>query len=277
MDVRVGLGRKLSTEKLMLLNCGVGEDSWESLGLQGDPTSPSWKRSVLSVHWKDWCWSWNSSTLATWCEELTHWKRPWWWEELGAGGEGDDRGWDGWMASPTRWAWVWVNSGDLWWTGRPGVLRFMGSQRVGHNWATELNWTEKQYRHSGKCGLESPSLLWQNYWRESEETYVPASVSAAEEAVGPRESPFSCGGQLLCLLNKEVGLWLVASKLHPSEPNDCRHGPSTEQKEGETVPGSCLLICSDLTTSASHTVILSEPGGKRGIKSSGMLENHWSL
>ena len=51
-------------------------------------------------------------------------------------------GWNGWMASPTRWTWVWVNSGSWWWTGRPGVLRFMGSQRVGHNWATELNWTE---------------------------------------------------------------------------------------------------------------------------------------
>ena len=67
------------------------------------------------------------------------WKRLWCWEGLGAGGEGDDRGWDGWMASPTQWTWIWVNSGS-WWTGRPGVLRFMGSQRVGHDWATELNW-----------------------------------------------------------------------------------------------------------------------------------------
>ena len=81
------------------------------------------------------------STLATSCEELTHWKRLWCWEGLGAGGEGDDRGWDGWMASPTRWTWVWVNSGSWWWTGRPGVLRFMGLQRVGRDWATELNWT----------------------------------------------------------------------------------------------------------------------------------------
>ena len=56
----------------MLLNCGVGEDSWKSLGLQGDSTSPSWRKSVLNVYWKDWCWSWNSNTLATWCEELTH-------------------------------------------------------------------------------------------------------------------------------------------------------------------------------------------------------------
>ena len=95
-----------------------------------------------SVFWKEWCWSWNSSTLAISCEELTHWKRFWSWEGLGAGGKGDNRGWDGWMASLTRWTWVWVNSGSWWWTGRPGVLQFMGSQRVGHDWATELNWTE---------------------------------------------------------------------------------------------------------------------------------------
>ena len=71
-DMRVVLWRKLSTEELMLLNCGVGEDSWESLGLPGDPSSPFWRRSVLGVLWKDWCWSWNSNTLATWCKELTH-------------------------------------------------------------------------------------------------------------------------------------------------------------------------------------------------------------
>ena len=77
-------------------------------------------------------------TLATWCEELTNWKRPWCWERLKAGGEGDDRGWDGWMASPTRWTWVWVSPGSWWWTGKPGVLRSMGSQSVDHDWATEL-------------------------------------------------------------------------------------------------------------------------------------------
>ena len=125
----------------MLLNCDDGEDSWESLGLQGDPTSPFWRRSVLGVHWKEWCWSWNSCTLAIWCEELTHLKRPWCWETLRIG-EGGNRRWDGWMASWTQWTWVWINSRSWWWTGRPGVLQSMGSQRVGHNWATELNWTE---------------------------------------------------------------------------------------------------------------------------------------
>ena len=98
------------------------------------------KKSVLNIYWKDWCWSWNYNTLVTRCEELTHLKRPWCWERLKAGGEGDNRGWDGWMASPTQWTWGWVDSGSWWWTGRPCVLQFMGSQRVGHDWATELNW-----------------------------------------------------------------------------------------------------------------------------------------
>ena len=145
-NVFVNCDLTYKTEELILLNCGAGEDSWESLGLQGDPTSPSQKRPVLGVHWKDWCWGWNSNTLATSWEELTHWKRPWCSEGLGAGGKGDDRGWDGWMASSTRSTWVWVNSGSWWWTGRPGVLWFMGLQRVGHDWATELNWTERIYR-----------------------------------------------------------------------------------------------------------------------------------
>ena len=94
----------------MLLNCGVGEDSWGSFGLQGDQTGQSWRKSVLNIHWKDWCWSWNSNTLATWCEELTHWKRLRCWERVKAGREGDDRGWEVWMASPALWTWVWVSS-----------------------------------------------------------------------------------------------------------------------------------------------------------------------
>ena len=135
----------------MLLNCGIGEDSWESLGLILDckeikPVNPKGNQSWI-IHWKDWCWSWNSSTLATWCKELTHLKRPWCWERLKAGGEEDDRSWDGWMASPTRWTWVRASSGSLWWTGKPSVLQSMGSQRVGHAWATELNWTERRILH----------------------------------------------------------------------------------------------------------------------------------
>ena len=78
-----------------------------------------------------------ANTLATWCEELTHWKRPWGWERLKAGGEGDNREWDGWMASLTQWTWVWANSGRWWRIGAPGVHQSMGSRRVRHNWVTE--------------------------------------------------------------------------------------------------------------------------------------------
>ena len=102
------------------------------------PVHSKGDQSWLGVYWKDWCWS---------CEELTHWKILWCWEGLGAGGEGDNRGWDGWMPSPALWTQVWVNSGSWWWTGRPGVLWFMRSQRVGHGWVAELNWWSGNYHH----------------------------------------------------------------------------------------------------------------------------------
>ena len=123
----------------MLLNCGVGEDSWESLGLQRYQISQSSRKPVLNI---DWCWSWNYNTLTTWCEELTHWKRPWCWERLKVGGERDDRGWDSWMASPTQRTWVWVNFRSWWWTEKPGMLQSMESQRTGQDWAIELNWND---------------------------------------------------------------------------------------------------------------------------------------
>ena len=87
----------------------------------------------------------ETNILATWCEEVTHLKRPWCWERLKVGGEGDDRGWDGWMASLTQWTCVWVDSRSWWWTGRPGMLQFMGLQRIGHDWTTELNWTDQLF------------------------------------------------------------------------------------------------------------------------------------
>ena len=120
----------------MLLNCGVGEDSWESLGLQGDPTSPFWRRSALSIHWKDWCWTWNYSTLTTWCEELTHLTRPWCWKRLKVGGEGDNRGWDGWISSLTQCTKVWVNSGmdtESWRAAAHAVTK---------SWTLLSDWTE---------------------------------------------------------------------------------------------------------------------------------------
>ena len=94
-------------------------------------------QSVLNVHWKNWCWSWNSKTLATWCKELTHLKRPWCWERLKAGGEGDDRRWDGWMASPAQRTWVWaLGVGD----GQGGLVCCSpwGHKELGMN--EQLNW-----------------------------------------------------------------------------------------------------------------------------------------
>ena len=95
-------------------------------GRRSNPIHPKGNQSRI-FNWKDWCWSWRpdveASTLATWCKELTHLKWPWCWGRLKAGGKGDNRGWDGWMALPTQRAWVWVNSGSWWWTGRPGIAK----------------------------------------------------------------------------------------------------------------------------------------------------------
>ena len=138
MDVIVGLWRKLSTEELMLLNCGVGEYLESPLDCKEiQAVYPKGDQSWVFIGRTD-GWSWNSNTLATSWEKLTHWRIPWCWEGLGEGGEGDNRGWDGWMASPTRWTWVWVNRGSWQWTGSPGVLQFMGLQRVRQEWVTEL-------------------------------------------------------------------------------------------------------------------------------------------
>ena len=113
---------------LLLIKTSEQQFKWPSSLFQGRHCN------FVCMH----AWSWSSNTLATWCKELTHLKRPWWWERLRAGGEGIDRGW---MASLTQWTWVWVNSWSWWWTGRRGVLRFMGLQRVRDDWVTELNWT----------------------------------------------------------------------------------------------------------------------------------------
>ena len=117
------------------------------------------------VTFKRLSWDWGlaqEEIVPVW----THWKRLWCWEGLGAGGEGDDRGWDVWMASLTWWIWVWVNTGSWWWTGRPGVLRFMGSQRVGHDWATELNWTELNQ------GNRDTDTFWILTWQVSHISWI---------------------------------------------------------------------------------------------------------
>ena len=125
----------------MLLNCGVGEDSWESLGLQEDQTKSILKEINPECSLEGLMLKLKLQYLATWCEELTHLKRPWCWGRLKAEGEGNNRELDGWMASLTWWTLIWVSSGNWWWTGRPGMLQSMGLQRVGHHWVTP-NWTE---------------------------------------------------------------------------------------------------------------------------------------
>ena len=110
--------------------------------------------------------------------------------DLGAGGEGEGRGWDGWMASLTRWRWVWVNSRSLWWTGRLGVLRFMGLQRVRHDWVTELNWLSpscpssshlwSRDNHDYSAGWQ---LKWTDLYAKSLECWVWAGHSGAKATV----------------------------------------------------------------------------------------------
>ena len=162
MDVRVGLCRKLSAEEL---NCGVGEDSWESLGLKGDPTSLFWRRLVLDVLWKEWCslelklqyfghlmWKVDSLEMTL----MLGW--------MGSRRRGDNKGWDGWMASLIRWTWVWVNSGSWWWTGGQGGTACCDSWGRKESDTTErLNCTELKSFH----GDSRSSWLTENFCKMS--------------------------------------------------------------------------------------------------------------
>ena len=110
---------------------------------------------------EDWCWSWYSNTLDNWCVEPTHLKRPWCWERLKAGEERDDRGWDGWMASPTRWTWVWVSSGSWWWTGGLACRSPWGHKES--NTTERLNWTEWSHVSLVTQMVKNPSAV-QKTW-----------------------------------------------------------------------------------------------------------------
>ena len=144
-------------------------------------------------------------------EEPTHWKRPWCWERLQVRGEGDDRGWDGWMASLTWWTWVWVGSGSWWWTEKPGMLQSTGSQRIRHDWATELNWghlggpyprisvlmrrDQDTDRHRGKT-------LWR--YRKETATYKPKGEALGRKQTLDLGLPFS---RTVFLFFKPPSLW----------------------------------------------------------------------
>ena len=142
MDVRVELSRKLSTKELVLLNCGVGEDSWESLRLARRANQSILKEISPGISLEGMMLKLKLQYFGYLMQRVDSLEKTLMLGGIGSKRRGDDRGWDGGMASLTLWTWVSVNSGSWWWTGRPGVLRFMGSQRVRHDWATELNWTE---------------------------------------------------------------------------------------------------------------------------------------
>ena len=120
--------------KKSILEWSTEKISWESLRQQGDQT----RKSTLSIHWKDWYWSWSSNTLATWFEELTHRERHWCWERVKAAEEEGNKGWDGWMASAIQRTWTWVNSGRWWRTVRPGMLKWQSWTHLG-DWTTTKN------------------------------------------------------------------------------------------------------------------------------------------
>ena len=137
----------------MLLNCGIGEDSWESLGLkETQPNHPKGNQSWIFTGRTDA----EAEAPILWPPDAKNWliwKNPD--ARLKVGGEGDNRGWDGWMAAQTQWTWVWVSSGSWCWTRRPGVLQSMGSQWVGHYWATELNSTSGRVPEACSCSIKS--------------------------------------------------------------------------------------------------------------------------
>ena len=163
----------------MLLNCGTGQDSWESLGLPGDPPvnprgNQSWifigrtdAEAEIPILWPPGAKSWPIGKDP---DAGKDWRR-----------EKGTRAWDGWMASPTQWTWVWVNSGSWWWTGRPGVLQSMESQRVRHDWATELNWTELHgsiFKDRVNASASGPGVL-ANQKEHEEQDGAGLALSAA--------------------------------------------------------------------------------------------------
>ena len=203
MDVRVGLWRRWAPKSWCF---------W-TVVLEKTLESPLDCKEIQPVHSKgDQSWVFIGKTdtkaetpiLATSCEELIHWKRTWCWEELGAGGERDNIGWGSWIASLTWWKWVWVNSGRWWWTGRPGVLQFMGSQRVGHDWATELKWTIFQLLKL---------VILSTVWGEPPPSTPPAPPDLLSPAAssGSFLTPFPPTGWIRCSSSQFLPICCVSS------------------------------------------------------------------
>ena len=197
----------------MLLNCGAGEDSSEFLGQQGNQTSQSWRKSTPNIHWKNWCLGWSFNTLATWCEKPIHWKRPWYWKRLKAGGEGDDKGQDGWMASSTQWAWVWAYSGRQW-SSPPGssVHRILQARILG--WvAIPFSRESSQPRDQTQVSHIAGHLSHQGSWRILE-CFVP--IPTPGDLPDPGIEP----GELSCIAGRFFTSWTAREALVLCLDND---------------------------------------------------------
>ena len=202
MDVRVGLWRRLSTEELMLLKCGVGEDSWESLGLQGDPTSPFWRRSTLGFLWKEWCWSSNSHVKSCLIGKDSDAGRDWGQEEKGTT-EDEMVGWH-----------YQLDGREFEWT--PGVGDGQGGLACCNSWGREesdttkqLNWTENEIKFKIQfLSLTGPISGAQSLYVESGCTIgvcmyrASPSLQSILDSTGLDHQHWSLGGGHMATQNK---------------------------------------------------------------------------
>ena len=183
----------------------VEELPWKSFGLQDHQTSQSYKKSVLIICWKDML-KLKLQYFGHLMRRTNSLERPWRWERLRAGGEGDNRGWDGWMPSTTWRTWVWASSGSWWWTGKPGVLQSMGSQRVRHNWVTELNLEEVlltlsyRWKQGGRDLSTNHTILKLPWFKKSKDGFINILYRVSLAAVGIGLFAIQAQGLLLLLL-----------------------------------------------------------------------------
>ena len=209
MDMRVGSQRRLSTEELMLLNCDLGEDSWESFGQQGDPTCQSLRKSTLNIHWKNWCWIFGHLMQRANLLE----KALMLWKIEGRRRRGG-RGWDDWMASLTQWTWISASCRTQWRTVKPGALQSMGLQRVG----CELANKQQQFDGWKTSSCENTpweTRVWSLGWEVPLENGMAIHSSILAWRIPWTEKP----GGLQSMGSQRVGHdWLTNTHTHTDFP-----------------------------------------------------------